>query len=196
MILPKMCDEYFFQSILYFIQANRLFSHKGNFNGVVHSKAAGEYPISRGYAPSSPVSLVAIDQITYLVSCDSAFSGLAKNKKGHFRELDLLIITLTPHNSLHCNRRMSSNPFSRSKPHGLVVSAPSDSAAFDKLRPRASRGELVAGRWSLQKRFHGLTAQHNSTQKRHPYSSGHHSCGVKAIIKCFSICFFPCLYVL
>ena len=29
--------------------------------------------------------------------------------------------------------------------------APSDSAAFDKLRPRASRGELVAGRQSLPK---------------------------------------------
>jgi len=29
--------------------------------------------------------------------------------------------------------------------------APSDSAAFDKLRPRASRGELVAGHQSLPK---------------------------------------------
>ena len=42
--------------------------------------------------------------------------------------------------------------------------AASDSAAFDKLRPRASRGELVAGRQSLKKRFYGLAAQENATE--------------------------------
>ena len=37
----------------------------------------------------------------------------------------------------------------------ILSFAASDSAAFDKLRPRASRGELVAGRQSQQKRPHG-----------------------------------------
>jgi len=46
--------------------------------------------------------------------------------------------------------------------------APSDSAAFDKLRPRPSRGELVAGRQYLQKGLHGLAGQEGSRQKRHP----------------------------
>jgi hypothetical protein len=53
-------------------------------------------------------------------------------------------------------------------PHTQVAkrTAPSDSAAFDKLRPRAGRGELVAGRQSLKKRFHGLAGQENSTSKK------------------------------
>jgi len=45
----------------------------------------------------------------------------------------------------------SLQPFSRSE--APEKTALSDSAAFDKLRPRASRGELVAGRQSLQKDF-------------------------------------------
>jgi hypothetical protein len=79
-------------------------------------------------------------------------------------------------------------------PHSQVAkrTAPSDSAAFDKplgheleaewLRPRASRGELVAGRQSLKKQFHGLAGQENSRQERNPwplYGSGY---GAKAII--------------
>jgi len=70
----------------------------------------------------------------------------------------------------------SGAPHSLRKPQGCGFphtqaakrTAPSDSAAFDKLRPRASRGELVAGRRSLKKGFHGLAGQEGSRQKSHP----------------------------
>jgi hypothetical protein len=60
-------------------------------------------------------------------------------------------------------------------PHTQVAkrTAPSDSAAFDKLRPRASRGELVAGRQSLKKRFHRIRLFQLGT-----------FCGVRVIIGC------------
>jgi hypothetical protein len=52
-------------------------------------------------------------------------------------------------------------------PHTQVAkrTAPSDSAAFDKLRPRASRGELVAGRSLSRNDFMVLPARATRVKK-------------------------------